>query len=506
MATASVAVALVLAGAGSWLGSAGQARHGRLIGPNLAVAADAGDPLNISANNSPALARNPVDTANLALANRIDLPRYSCALHTSSDGGSTWAEIPVPFPDGEEQPARCYAPDVAYAPDGTLYLSYVTLKGTGNRPNAVWTVSSTDGGRTLSVPRLATGPLAFQVRLTADPAQNSRLFLTWLQAAEVGTLLFPTTGNPIQMARSEDGGATWSTPVRVSAAGRARVVAPAPAAAPDGKLSVLYLDLGDDRLDYAGAHQGRGGDSYHGTWSLILARSTDRGQTWQETTVDDTLQPYQRFIAFLPPTPDLAVDPGSGRLYATFADSHHGDADVWIWTSTDDGVTFTARKRVNDTPVGDGTAQYLPKLAVAPDGRLDIIYYDRRDDPANIVNQVSLQTSRNHGRTFTPRVRISDSGFDSRVGPGSERNLADLGSRIALASATGRALAVWTDTRAGTDVTSKQDLARAIVQTPTPRQVSAWLRALSLTLITAGAATAINAGRRRRTRLSPVRR
>jgi len=182
----------------------------------VAVNGGAVNPGNISANNSPALARNPVDPANLVVANRIDLPRYSCSLHASFNGGASWEDIAVPFPAGEEDPPRCYAPDVAYAPDGTLHMSFVTLQGIGNVPNAVWMVSSKDGGRTISPPVKAAGRLAFQVQLTADAGQANRLYLTWLQAEATGTLLFPNTGNPIVTSTSIDGGATWSAPKPVS--------------------------------------------------------------------------------------------------------------------------------------------------------------------------------------------------------------------------------------------------------------------------------------------------
>lgn len=486
VAVGIVGGALVAIGVVCWLTSGGGVKQARALGANLPIDSNASDPRNISANNSPVLARNPADPGNLVVANRIDLPSYSCALHASFDAGSTWSAITVPFPDGEELPARCYAPDVAYSPDGTLHVAYVTLKGEGNNPNAVWVASSANGGRTLSTPVRAAGRLAFQVRLSADISRPGRLYLTWLQADKVGTLLFPNTGNPIQTARSDDSGSTWSAPVRVSPSGRLRVVAPSPAIGPQGQLYVLYLDLGDDRLDYAGAHQGRGGDPYQGTWTLILAHSTDQGQTWRETVVDAGVQPTQRFIIFLPPTPDLAVDPHSGQLYATFADNQHGDADVWVWTSEDDGQRFAARRRVNDTRERDGTAQYLPKLAVASNGRLDVIYYDRRNDSANIMNEVSLQSSTDQGRSFSPRVTITDARFDSRVGPGSERDLADLGSRLALLSGPQRALAVWTDTRAGSDITGKQDLARAVIQIPMSRSPGFRARSVSLVLITVG--------------------
>jgi len=464
-----------------------QVRAGRLVGANQPVNEGAADPRDISANNSPSLAANPVDRRNLALANRIDLPEFSCALQVTFDAGERWKKVPVPFPEGEEAPARCYAPDVAYASDGTLYLSYVTLAGVGNSPNALWVVSSTDGGRTLSTPVRVTGRLAFQARLSIDRARPDRLYLSWLQADEVGTGLFPTTGNPIEMARSDDHGATWGLPVRVSPMSRERVVAPTPAAGPDGHLSILYLDVGDDRLDYNGGHEGRGGEPYSGTWSLVLARSDDEGRSWQETVVDPALKPTQRFVAFLPPLPALAVDPKSGMMYVAFSDGRLGDPDVLVWASADGGRSFGPGRRVNDTPAHDGTAQYLPQLAVAPNGRLDVLYYDRVDDPANIMNGVSLQSSSDQGTTFSPRVKVSDRLFDSRVGFGSERNFADLGSRLALVSTTKGALAVWTDTRAGTDVTGKQDLGSATVVAAS-RSTRWWLRGLGLFLVLAGVA------------------
>jgi len=49
------------------------------------------------------------------------------------------------------------------------------------------------------------------------------------------------------------------------------------------------------------------------------------------------------------------------------------------------------------------------------------------------------------------------------VGFGSERGLPDLGSRLGLLSNRSRALAVWTDTRAGTPASGKQDISSAVV-------------------------------------------
>ncbi|MEJ7765629.1 MAG: sialidase family protein [Acidimicrobiales bacterium] len=495
-----LAAALLAFGAGAWImGQPPPSATPRVLGGNQPVNAGAKVGRDISANNSPTLARNPTDPANLVVANRIDRPSFSCALHASFNGGASWEQTAVPFPAGEEDPPRCFAPDVAYASDGTLYVSFVTLQGLGNVPNAVWVVSSKDGGRTLSVPVKTAGRLSFQVQLTTDAAQPARLYLTWLQAEATGTLQFPATGYPIVSSTSTDGGATWSAPVPVSSPSRERVVAPSPAFGPDGQLYVLYLDLLEDRLDYAGAHEGRGGDPYEGPWALVLARSSNQGSTWEETVVDGGIRPTERFIVFLPSTPALAVDPRSGNIYVGFTDGRAGDADVNVWTSTDGGETFGSPVRVNDTPVGDGTSQYLPRLDVAPTGRLDVVYFDRRADLTNVNNEVSLQSSFDNARTFTRRVRVSDRAFDSRIGLGSELGLPDLGSRLALVSTNRRALAVWPDTRGGSEVTSKQDLASAVIDIPPPAATSrTWLRVVGAVAAALGVGSLVLALRTRR--------
>jgi hypothetical protein len=259
------------------------------------------------------------------------------------------------------------------------------------------------------------GPLTFQVRLAAHPVRPGRVYLTWLQGAEVGTLKFTSPGNPILAARSVDGGATWSRPARVSSADRGRVVTPAPVVGRDGTLYVLYLDLGDDRLDYEGGHQGMGGPPYPGRYELVLARSDDRGATWEESVVDDRLSPIDRFIVFLAPSPSIAVD-REGRVYASSQDDRLGDPDVWLWSLEPGSSDWQGPTRVNDTELREGTSQYLPKLAVAPDGRLDVVYYDRRADPRNLMNEVSM--SRCSGRLTaarrSPRRRPSPASRSTR--------------------------------------------------------------------------------------------
>ncbi len=475
-----------------------------VLGGDAPVSMGAADPSDITSNNSPTLVRNPLRSDNLAVSNRIDTPRFACALNVSFDGGASWTQTPIPLPQGEEP--KCFAPDLAFAADGTLHLSFVTLKGVGNVPNAVWTARSQDGGRTLSDPVRVLGPLAFQVRLATDPVNPRRLYLSWLQAAAVGFLSFPQTGNPIEVVSSEDGGVSWQPPQRASSPGRARVAAPVPGVGPRGELYVLYVDLGEDRLDYEGGHGGKGGPPYQGHFSLVLARSLDHGRSWQESLVDAGIVPIHRFVVLFPPFPAMAIDHRSGRVYAAFHDGRMGDPDVWIWSLPLGGRRWEGPTRVNDTPKHDRRWQYLPQLAVAPDGRVDVVYYDRRSDPENVMNHVSLQSSFDHGKSFAPAVRLSSRSFDSRVGFGAKQGLPDLGSRLALLSDDRRALAVWTDTRAGTVATNKQDLTRAVVAFSKPARLAQPLESalryggLALMLLGAGFLTWTLAGPRMRSR------
>ena len=94
------------------------------------------------------------------------------------------------------------------------------------------------------------------------------------------------------------------------------------------------------------------------------------------------------------------------------------------------------------------------------------------------MNEVSFQYSLDEGKKFSDRIRLSDRPFDSRIGFGTERGLPDLGSRIGLLSTDERAMGVWTDTRAGTRATGKQDLAERLVAFNDPPRLSSGLESL----------------------------
>lgn len=496
-------ITLVLAGATAGvLAPSDSVAAARVVGGNAPVNTPATPGLGLQAHNSPAATANPRDPLNLVVASRVDSPEFSCGLHHSFDGGATWTATALPLPAGQQ--AACFAPDASFGPDGTLYVSFTSfapLADHGTVPSGVWVNVSRDGGRSFAGPHQAAGPLAFQVRSLADPSRAGTVYLAWLQAARTGSWGLVGEGSPILVSRSDDGGTTWSEPVPASGPRRARVVAPVLAAGPGDEVLLAYVDVGEDRLDYNGGHEGKGGEPYGGPWALVVARSADRGATWREATVEPQLTPARRFLQLFAPTPSLVADRERDRLFVAFHDARLGDPDVWLWTSDDRGRRWSAGRRVNDSPRPDRRAQLLPALAVAGNGRLDVVYYDRRADRRDVRSHLSFQSSFDGGRSFGPTTQLTDRSFDSRIGYGSERGLPELGSRLGVVATDAGALAVWADSRAGTVETGSQDLARAVVATPGPPDGRAPRRLAGLAAVGAGLAVvglSLSGAKRRR--------
>ncbi|MGI8983465.1 MAG: hypothetical protein ACR2HM_02850 [Acidimicrobiales bacterium] len=450
-AAAAGALALVLALAGAGAASEGD----ELVtapDPDVLVTAD---PNPVVARNSPDLAVNPIQATNMAIVHRVDRPDYDAGVHITNDGGLNWQAAPLQAPAATT--GKLFAPSATYDSRGTLYVSFVVLSGTGNDPDSYWVARSGDGGLSFEEPARIAGPHTYQTTLAVAP-RSGRLFASWLQSdleATTCLLCFAKTGLPIVVRHSDDGGRTWSPPAQVSDAGRARVGAPALVVGPDGNPAVLYVDYGDDRWDWENL-PGR----YEGTFALVVARSGDRGERWEPgVVVDAGVVPTGRFLVYLPVTPGFAIG-SNGDLYAAWADNRAGDPDILLRRSTDAGRTWREPVTVNRGAAGAGVPQDMPAVGVAPGGRVDVVYYDRTIDRQGSRADVLLSSSSDSGRSFSRTIRMSDAASDRTIGPEGSPHApeADFGSRIAVASLAGGAIAAWTDTRNGTPTGGKQDI------------------------------------------------
>ncbi len=406
-------------------------------------------PQPIDANNTPSLARNPRHPDNVAVTHRVDRPAFSALLQWSDDGGRTWRATQLPLPDGIDRP---FAPDVAFGPDGTLYVTYVNLVGEGNVPDNLWLATSTDGGQTLSEPTRVTGRLAFGARLAVGP--DGTVHVTWLQAADVGFFRLAGEPNPILASHSRDGGRTFSPPVPVSDPDRPRVGAATPVVDARGDVVVLYQDFKDDRRDFEFLE----GPPWDEPFALVLSRSTDGGRSFAAgVELESEIVATRRFLVFLVEFPSLAAGP-DGSLYVSWTDGREGSDDVFLRRSADGGLTWAQATRVNDNPAGDGTSQYMPRVAVAPSGRVDVVFLDRRRDPRNVMTDTFLARSSDGGQTFENH-RLSSRSFDSNVGPYVDATFPiDFGSRLGVLSSDDETLAAWTDSRLGDEGTGRQDI------------------------------------------------
>ncbi|MGH9076907.1 MAG: sialidase family protein [Acidimicrobiales bacterium] len=464
---------------------------------NVQVSQDAG---LLSAEDTPTLARNPAQPSNMVMVDRTDRPDFSAPVRYSDDSGTTWhlSQLQVP-PESDFQgglalvPHKLYAPRAVYAGDGTLYVSFVTLSGPGNDPDGVWIERSKDGGQSFLPPSPVAGPYAFQTDLAIDRG-SGRLFMTWLAPPIfLCVLCFPDTGYPIVVTHSDDGGATWSSPVHVSDPGRARIGSPVLAVDAHGNPSVLYYDYEGDTLDWQSLP-----GTYTGNFTLVVTSSADRGVTFGPgRVVDSSIVPPHRFLVYLAPVPGLAIS-SSGEMVAVWPDGRSGSGQVLERSSTDGGSSWQGPVVVNPS-TADGQDQDLPAVAIAPDGRVDVAYYDASGSSASVW----LSSSADGGATFPTAVQISTASSDTQVGPQESPFYlqADFGSKMSLLSYDDRALAAWTDSRKGNASTGKQDIYLAAVPVTPPAGVSAVVIGLAVAaaaLAVAGGALLVTSRRRSR--------
>jgi hypothetical protein len=459
--SAVVAVVLVLAASAGLAGASAGVPSTTPAANNVLVNQDNSV---ITAHNSPSLAQNPAKPNQLVVVDRVDRQDYNATIHISNDDGKTWQDSTLVLPAGSM--SKLFAATAVFDKQGILYVQFVTLSGPGNSPDSVWIERSTDGGISFDQPSHITGANAFQTSLAVD-RKTGRLFSVWLQSNATAThcnLCFAQTGLPIVLSYSDDQGRSWSQPAQVSDTGRAMIGAPALAIDSHGNPDVLYYDYGSDTLDWNDLP-----GTYGGKFTLVLARSTDRGATFSPgVVVDADIVPPGRFLVYLPTSPGFAIGT-DGRLVATWADARYGEADILARTSTDGGTQWSAPVKVNRDANGDGVNKSHPAVSVAPSGRIDILYYDDILDHRGTTADVFMSSSTNGGASFPTLKRVSSESSALAVGPQGTPfdNNADFGTRIAVLSQAHQTIAVWTDTRSGSPDTGRQDIYSGVVGFPT---------------------------------------
>ncbi len=146
----------------------------------------------------------------------------------SGDGGATWSPVVPAFNAEEAGWAMVDQPTLAVGYDGTLYAAWLRLALTGGAPRAeaLYMARSTDGGVSWSAPKLvAEGHLLAPELLVAGPGE---VHLLWQEAG---------AAYGVWHSHTVDGGEEWSLPMRVR--GFSRLAGTADAVS-DG-MGLVYL-------------------------------------------------------------------------------------------------------------------------------------------------------------------------------------------------------------------------------------------------------------------------
>ena len=112
----------------------------------------------------------------------------------------------------------------------------------------------------------------------------------------------------------------------------------------------------------------------------------------------------------------LAVDrsggPANNNIYMIATVQPFGfstGTDVMFARSTDGGLTFSAPHRINDDPINHSKWHWFGTMSVAPNGRIDAVWFDTRNAANNTDSQLFYSFSTDGGVTWSPNVAVSNS-------------------------------------------------------------------------------------------------
>jgi len=276
-------------------------------------------------------------------------------------------------------------PNLAWDTHGRIHqlvLAYNAYWGSVKQPNGnIYSVYSDDHGRTWQ-PGNGGRPVDAGPELSTDSA--TYLDKPWIttnqdpgdpRAGHVygAWVLFTAQGAEIHTAVSRDHGRSWSRAAVVPTPQKLGPANPWPmvAVGADGVVHLSYVSYGTPSAD---------GSSVPTTlWS---ARSTDDGRTWSgftrvadTTTVGSGTLPgttlHRPIVQYLAVSPDRP-----GHLYVAWNRLSHGQVDVMLSASHDNGRTWSPPTRVNDDH--GSTHQFSATVAAGLRGAVAVGFYDMR--------------------------------------------------------------------------------------------------------------------------------
>src|SRR6266480_147555 len=203
------------------------------------------------------------------------------------------------------------------------------------------------------------------------------------------------SGGGVQFQRSTDGGVTWQSPISI----------------PNGPVYGT-LDVDTNGNVFVG---GEGNTFY-------CIRSSN-AQIGNQTPTFDHVTPVSMggdlssggingvgLTGMLFLAVDRSGGPTNNNIYmlASVVPPGRSTTDVMFVRSTDDGLTFSVPRKVNDDPVNPNKWHWFGTFSVAPNGRLDAVWYDTRNAANNTDSQLFYSFSTDAGLTWSTNVAVSN--------------------------------------------------------------------------------------------------
>ncbi len=135
----------------------------------------------------------------------------------------------------------------------------------------------------------------------------------------------------------------------------------------------------------------------------------------------------------------IAVDSSNGQgrgnvyiLCSVKPNNSFDPCDVMFARSTDGGHTWDTPVRINDDTT-DNTWQWFGTMSVAPNGRIDVVWLDTRDNPGTYNSSLYYSYSIDQGETWSQNQRISNA-FDPHVGWPQQQKMGDYYNMVSLSN------------------------------------------------------------------------
>lgn len=239
-------------------------------------------------------------------------------LSRSRDGGKTF--LPSILVNDDEQVIGHSFDSIHVAPDGVLHMAWIDGRE-GKKEPGTFVTRSTDRGRTVAKNFKVDEDTCVCCRTSLTTGPDGTLYLAWRK-------VLPGEIRETVVARSTDGGSTFSSPVIV---GHDRWVFPGcphrPASIGTDRLGRLYVVWYTEGVDE--------------TPTVFLAYSDDRGATFSPK------QKLNVSKGTFPDHPQMAVDP-EGRIVIAWEEQSPVRREVVMSVSLDRGQTFSAPQKLND--------------------------------------------------------------------------------------------------------------------------------------------------------------